>query len=226
MASTHPMAIRGPWRAGFVHDYQTISSTCIGYNEFGHPVFDTKRTEIGELLYRMKYASDKSGVNEIVEAAARFMERWKPAVTIIVPMPPSESRRKEQPVTILAEHLGKRLKLPVSTSAVAKIRKTPQLKNVYDYGSSAEFVGEKTAKERRSIEPETRCGNDAPWKPWKSPKARATFPPFPPRLEIPQKARDFHIPTATAAGSHSSKLPLGSSQQAHASGGIRDLLVP
>jgi len=94
------------------------------------------------------------------------------------------------------------------------------------FGSSAEFVGEKTAKERRSIEPETRCGNDAPWKPWKSPKARAAFPPFPPRLEIPQKARDFHIPTATTAGSHSSKLPLDSSQQARASGGIRDLLVP
>ena len=61
-------------------------------------------------------------------------------------------------------------------------------------GSSAEFVGERTGKERRSIDRETRCGNDAP--------------------------------TATAAGSHSSKLPLGSSQQAHASGGTRDLLVP
>jgi len=35
------------------------------------------------------------------------------------------------------------------------------------------------------------------------PKARAAFPPFPPRLGIPQKARDSNIPTATAAGSHS-----------------------
>ena len=102
----------------------------------------------------------------------------------------------------------------------------PEAEEKEIHGSSAEFVGEKTAMERRSIEPETRCGNDAPWKPWKSPKARATFPPFPPRLEIPQKARDFHIPTATTAGSHSSKLPLDSSQQARASGGIRDLLVP
>lgn len=33
----------------------------------------------------------------------------------------------------------------------------------------------------------TRCGNDAPWKPWKSPKAKATFPLFPPRLEIPPR---------------------------------------
>jgi hypothetical protein len=24
-----------------------------------------------------------------------------------------------------------------------------------------------------------------------------TFPPFPPRLEIPPRTRDFHIPTAT-----------------------------
>jgi len=31
----------------------------------------------------------------------------------------------------------------------------------------------------------------------KSKKQKRTFPPFPPRLEIPQKQRDFHIPTAT-----------------------------
>ncbi len=33
-----------------------------------------------------------------------------------------------------------------------------------------------------------RCGNDAPWKAWKTQKA--SFPLFPPRLEIRQKAPD------------------------------------
>jgi hypothetical protein len=39
------------------------------------------------------------------------------------------------------------------------------------------------------------CGNDARWNPWKSPTP--TFPPLPPRLEIPQQTRDSHIPTTT-----------------------------
>jgi transposase len=39
-----------------------------------------------------------------------------------------------------------------------------------------------------------RCGNDAPRKAWKTQKA--SFPPFPPRLEIRQKTPDSHIPTA------------------------------
>jgi hypothetical protein len=46
-----------------------------------------------------------------------------------------------------------------------------------------------------------RCGNDAPRKAWKTPKAKASFPPFPPRLEIRPRTTtpDSHIPTATTA---------------------------
>lgn len=44
-----------------------------------------------------------------------------------------------------------------------------------------------------------RCGNAAPRKARKTPKA--SFPLFPPRLEIRQKTPDSHIPTATTAGS-------------------------
>jgi len=47
-----------------------------------------------------------------------------------------------------------------------------------------------------------RRGNDAPWKAWKTPKAKTSFPLFPPGLEIRQKtgAPDSHISTAPAAG--------------------------
>ena len=60
----------------------------------------------------------------------------------------------------------------------------------------------------RSVQTEIRHlrgGNDARRKAWKT--QTLSFPPFPPRLEIPQKAPDFHIPTAsTAALSHYLKL--------------------
>jgi transposase len=49
------------------------------------------------------------------------------------------------------------------------------------------------AKKKRA----PRCGNDAPWKAWKTQKA--SFPLFPPRLEIRPKPPDSHITTATTA---------------------------
>jgi len=54
----------------------------------------------------------------------------------------------------------------------------------------------------RELRDEKRGGNDAPWKAWKTQKNQASFPLFPPGLEIrPRtKAPDFHISTAPAAG--------------------------
>jgi hypothetical protein len=60
----------------------------------------------------------------------------------------------------------------------------------------------------RSVQTETRNlrrGNDAWRKGWKT--QTPSFPPFPPRLEIRQKAPDSHISTASAAAiSHYPKL--------------------
>ena len=52
----------------------------------------------------------------------------------------------------------------------------------------------------RELQHEERRGNAAPWKAWKTQKPRASFPLFPPGLEIrpKTKAPDFHIPTAPA----------------------------
>jgi len=137
----HPMAIRGAWLDGYALDYHTVSSTCIGYNEFGHPVFDTQRTPLGELLFRLKSRSERSVVGEIVEVVAGFVElTWKPRLTIIIPVPPSNTARRAQPVFVLADALGKRLRLDVRIDAVRKIRRTPQLKNVYDYAERAKVL--------------------------------------------------------------------------------------
>jgi len=60
MIEIHPKEIKGAWDKGYVLDLHTISSTMIGYNEFGHPEFDTVRSQLGELVYRLKYKSDKA----------------------------------------------------------------------------------------------------------------------------------------------------------------------
>ena len=61
-------------------------------------------------------------------------------------------------------------------------------------------LGVATLRERQE---EKRRGNDAPWKAWKTQKA--SFPLFPPGLEIRQTAPDFHISTAPAAGLYPQK---------------------
>lgn len=133
MANIKPMRIPGRWREGFVLDYHTQGSTYIGDDEYGHPMFDTKRSEVGELLYRLKYRSDSSVLEELVVTAARFVQSWNPGATVIIPVPPSRSRRPQQPVHVIAEALGKQVGIPVALNGVTRTKETPELKNVYAY---------------------------------------------------------------------------------------------
>lgn len=131
MVKFQPRKIPGRWRDGYALDLHTLSSTAIGYDEFGNMRFDTTRSEIGELLYRLKFNSDRSVVPEIVDAVEKFMKSWKPHVDVIVPVPPSTSRTI-QPVIVLAEAISERLGIPLA-DCVKRTRDAPQLKNVYDF---------------------------------------------------------------------------------------------
>ena len=132
MVNIRPMKIPGRWRDGYALDYHTISSTYLGDDEFGRAQFETKRSEIGELLYLLKYKSDESAVASIVETVAAFVASWRPDVDVIVPVPPSRPR-PNQPVVVLADALAKRIHLPCASSYVTRSRDVPELKNVYDY---------------------------------------------------------------------------------------------
>jgi predicted amidophosphoribosyltransferase len=135
MIKVNPRKISGSWRDGYALDFHTISSTYVGDNEFGHPQFETERSEAGELLFRLKNRRDQSGVADIVAAAADFVQRWKPGIDIIVPVPPS-TQRTVQPVILLAEGLGKVIGIPVA-NCVQLTRETGQLKNVVDFEERA-----------------------------------------------------------------------------------------
>lgn len=133
MVDIKPFRLPGRWREGFALDYHTVGSTYLGDDEFGHPIFDTQRTEIGELLYRLKYRSDNSVVDEIVLTAVTFINSWNPGVDIIVPVPPSRPGRSLQPVLTLSEVLSRKLSIPNGVDAVAAVKEIPELKNVYNY---------------------------------------------------------------------------------------------
>lgn len=131
-AQIKPKTLRGEWKQGFALDVHTTSSTLIGHNEYGHPEFVTTRSPLGELLYRLKYKRDASVIEEIVDTVAEFIRASKIRIDAIVPMPASNVRGV-QPVVQIANALGKMLGLPVLESCVSKTRKTPQLKDVYNY---------------------------------------------------------------------------------------------
>lgn len=133
MAQVHPRGIRGAWAEGYVLDLHSTGSTLLGHNEFGHPEFETHRTEMGELLYRLKYRGEASALKDIVDTAEAFIRSWGVRFSMIVPVPPT-AVRKVQPVLQVADGLGAKLGVPVNKTAIEKTSQNhEQLKNVYDF---------------------------------------------------------------------------------------------
>lgn len=127
MADFNPREIKGCWAEGYVLDLHTSSSTYLGDDPFGHPQFDTRRTEIGELLYRLKYHSDKSTIDELAEAAISFLKSWGVNPSLVVP-----KARSLQPVPALAREIAARLGVPAACDAMKKKESLPELKDVAD----------------------------------------------------------------------------------------------
>jgi predicted amidophosphoribosyltransferase len=128
-----------PWVAGCVLDYHTISSTPTGDPYYR---FDTKRTELGKLLYRFKYRSaGTAALNDIVDTVDQFMRGWEPPVECVVPAPASVGR-KAQPVVEIARGLAARLRLPVFEGAVVKVKATAQMKNIDDWVDRQRLLAE------------------------------------------------------------------------------------
>ncbi|MGC2422191.1 MAG: phosphoribosyltransferase family protein [Candidatus Acidiferrales bacterium] len=128
-----------PWVEGYILDYHTVSSTPTGDPYYR---FDTKRTELGELLFRMKYRAGGNAVlADIIDTVADFVARWDPPIDSVVPSPPSEAR-KVQPSVEIAQELAKRLGLPVYNEAVIKVKTTQQMKNIDDWSERQRVLAE------------------------------------------------------------------------------------
>ncbi len=134
----NPKRIKGNWISGYALDIHTISSTHVGINESGQDVFDTKRSAIGELLYRLKYRGDLAVVDEIADATVAFLTRSRNRFDLIVPVPPSGTRRV-QPVSVLANAIGAALNLPVA-ECVTTTRPPTQLKGVMERQKRIELL--------------------------------------------------------------------------------------
>jgi predicted amidophosphoribosyltransferase len=129
MIKISPRKIEGPWREGYALDRHTVKSVYLGDDEFGHPRFETTRSEIGELLYKLKYGNDQTVVGDIADAAEAYLIQWKPEVDLLIPVTPSKVRAK-QPVFLVGAEIARRLNIPFSTDIVTRRVALPELKNI------------------------------------------------------------------------------------------------
>lgn len=121
---------QGPWVEGYTLDYHSISSTPTGDPYYR---FATKRTDLGELLFRLKYRNGgAAALTDIADTVEDFFKKWHSPVEAIVAAPPSRNRIT-QPVVELVRELGKRLGLQVIEGAIVKSKATPQMKDIDDW---------------------------------------------------------------------------------------------
>jgi competence protein ComFC len=138
IVKVNPMKLSGPWAAGFVLDFHSVSATPTG--DPYHP-FDIKRTDLGELLFRLKYRGDSSALGDIADTVQEFVTTWKPEITCVVSAPPS-LQRKSQPVVEITRELAKRFGIEFCENAVRKVKETASMKNVPDWFERQKVLAE------------------------------------------------------------------------------------
>lgn len=121
--------IQGPWDLGYSLDKHTISSTYLGDDEYGHPTFDTTRSEVGEALYQLKYRSDHSQATVLATQMVASLGRYFASTSFVVPMPPSK-QRAIQPVMVVAKQLAAKMGVPCLENLLVKITQTVQMKDI------------------------------------------------------------------------------------------------
>ena len=101
-----PYKLMGNWKYGISFDLHTLASTYLGENEYGHPHFDNQRSEMGELVYRLKNKQDTSTVTGIVSLLDKIggLENFD----CIIPVPATNKDRPYQPVELVAAAICKR----------------------------------------------------------------------------------------------------------------------
>ena len=120
----------GPWTQGVAYDVHTLSSTYVGPDEHGHDRYDTTRSEMGELVYRLKYRQDASvlpGIIKLLDNVNGINQ-----FDCIVPIPPTDKSRAWQPVNEIARALGARHNIPVLLDLLEKQPGGRALKDVTD----------------------------------------------------------------------------------------------
>jgi competence protein ComFC len=103
----NPIKLLGEWNEGYALDHHTIYSEYIGEDEYGRAQYDTKRSELGQLLYELKYQGKKDNAQKICRIINPFLKKWglENKIDYIIPAP-SSNKRTFQPVDEICKEIG------------------------------------------------------------------------------------------------------------------------
>jgi predicted amidophosphoribosyltransferase len=127
--------LEGNWTFGIAYDLHTLSSEYLGQDEYGHDRYKNTRSEMGELVYQLKYQHDESVVNKIVDLLQTIG-----GLEMMEAIPPSNQNRTNQPVFSIALELSKRLKTPAYLDCLAKTDNATELKTINEQAKRASFL--------------------------------------------------------------------------------------
>jgi len=151
--------LEGNWSKGFALHKHTLSSVFTGNNEYGHPTFDTTRSDPGEALYRLKYKNDFSQVGPLAQAMFDHIVPMIGKFGMIVPMPATKERAR-QPVYEIAKELGKLTGSLYADKLLLKNPPPPGAPQIKDLATKAEKV---QALSQRFTLDESFITNDGKW---------------------------------------------------------------
>lgn len=123
---SRPLKLNGIWDEGYALDNHTVSSEYLGEDPLGNKRFDTTYTEVGKLLYRMKYNGRENNSLDILNLCIPFLDGWlrDKQINWILPMPPSEERIT-QPIFLIAEAIANHYNIPYANDVLHKNSKIP-----------------------------------------------------------------------------------------------------
>jgi len=138
LASSRPRLIKGPWTAGWSLGF---------HSSFSGDKWN--RSGVGDLAYRLKYRSDRSAIEPLVDEAVKLISLHPEMAEFdeIVPMCPSVERVFD-PVGAFADGLGRRLSKPV-VDALERTRKVNPQKEIKTIAEKRHNVAESFRVKRR-----------------------------------------------------------------------------
>lgn len=131
--------IEGNWDTGYALDKHMLHSNFLGYNEYGHPMFDNHRTEAGEAVYQLKYRSDWSQVEPLADALVEHIVPRFGSIGLVIPVPASKTRER-QPVYEVAQAVAKRIKVESFERIVSKTVAEGETVALKDLGTREEKI--------------------------------------------------------------------------------------
>jgi predicted amidophosphoribosyltransferase len=156
----NPIRLLGAWQEGYALDLHTITSTFPGTDSFGHGVLATKRSEVGELLYRLKYGRDRTALAPIAGTVPDFLRGWNIGIDALVPVPPSNTARGVQPVAEISRNVRERTGIALCDTCIKKVRRTAQFKDAFDFEKRAAVLADAFPVDRaRRLPPSRTCSH-------------------------------------------------------------------